>query len=971
MHWVRYRQNHPLVRLYLIPLYLMPFITLLTSNTKAVVISCMLTFGLMYLSTYWTVRSHILQCFKKDRNGLHILYEHTLCKITPEKSNKTTFLTFFYRHTKYILEENLVIKIAPRLDFPLSSFKNGTTHRNYELFPPNSVEIPIPSFWKLFKDQCVTPLFCFQIFSSVLMAFDDYVLQSIFSTCAIVVVEAILVFSRVHTISQFRSLSRKECEVIKLKGGYKGTGEEDGKRTSSVELKPGDFIKITEPTDVPCDLLILRGSCAVNEAMLSGESVPLPKVAIPESNEILDLKKHKSHILFSGTNIEKMEEAVYAVVLRTAFDTEQGILLNKMLNSEDIKYDPEALRFIMVLAALSLLSSIFTFLFSKKTGYPLFIDLIVLFTNSIPFEMPMEMGISVQRAVRHLSSVGVHCLEPFRVTLAGKVDVCCFDKTGTLTESKLMLKRVVCGCEATNSILCYCHGLILVDGVHRGDPLDCAIFEYLLSRDELKDNENGKVLKRFAFTSELKRQCVIVEFGDERMFATKGAPEILVRHLKTIPDNYNDYLKYAASGDRVIALAYKPLSANESINNSQNFYENDLIFAGFLLFGSKLKEHAVEMCRTLHESDHKVLMITGDNLLTAMSVAEQIGIEQVGVEGPNIDALLDDKASDRFFKMRVFARAEPRHKEMIINRYKNTGHHTMMVGDGTNDVGALKAADVGVAMLETPIIIADEEKSRSKQPQNFKEALAGVSEGPAVKPGDASVAAPFTVKSNSLKSIIEIIQQGRSSLVTTIQMYKILALTSIINAFFMSFIDLLGIKLSEYQMFSLGLLSAFAFQAITNGKPLSYISKQRPLTTIFSKYVLFSITGQSIIHIFTFIFMYKLFPLPVIEAKFQPSVMNTIIFIINCTQTIAVFICNYIGRPFRENISENPLMLLSLVGLLAFVVNIIMNVNREINDLLEVVDIKIFSKDVLWLICGNFLLSYIIEIFCFKIFMLK
>lgn len=947
-------------RPYVLVLCAAPVAAAVVGRLQVVALVAALLAGVLYLSTFWTVRSELFQCYRPDPRGAHILHDGELCRIATEQHGSATHRVFYAQRSKFLVTEDSATRIVPRTDFTLLEYTKGTSQRHYALFPHNEIRVPTPSFLRLFKEQCVTPLFCFQIFSSLLMCFDDYVLQSLFSTAMIVFVEAALVFSRVATIAQFRTLENKGCSVEMCEKDDGAVCDmEKPPSTSAVDstlIRPSDILRIAQPMDVPCDLLILRGSCAVNEAMLSGESVPLLKEQVMPSTEAFDFKRHRRHVLFGGTRIEKIDSPVFCVALRTAFDTEQGMLLNTMLASEDIKYDPEALRFILMLSGLSLLSSIFTFFFSKKTGYPLFIDIVVLFTNSIPFELPMEMGVSVQGAVKRLAAKGIHCLEPFRITLAGKVNVCCFDKTGTLTESALAVHRVLSGDSNTSRILQCCHSLVDVDGEQRGDPLD----EALLRHVPVQERVPHSVVKQFQYSSELKRQSVISDFSDgTRLFAMKGAPETVKRFLGTVPADYDEYQKHAAEGDRVIALACKVLDKG-SVSSQQSHYEHGLAFSGFVLLGSKLRDHAVEMCRTLTASDHRVLVITGDNLLTATAIAGQLGIEPRGAEGADIDRILSD---EDFFNIRVFARAEPKHKELIIKKYRRSGFYTMMVGDGTNDVGALKAADVGIAMLEGVCAKSCKNSSGSLN------AILG--EAPPIKPGDASVAAPFTVRSNSLRAVVEIIQQGRSSLVTTIQMYKILALNSVTNAFFLSFIDIIGVKFSEYQMVAAGVLSAMAFQAISSGRPLPSISRQRPLTTIFSRYILGSIAGQSAVHIGAFVAVSRWIPAAVFAEKFKPSVMNTVLFVISCVQTISTFSCNYIGRPFRENISENMLMVLSLFGLLGFVLNVILNVHAELNGILEVVPLGGHICSLLAILCADALLSYAVEKVCFRLFMLK
>lgn len=202
-------------------------------------------------------------------------------------------------------------------------------------------------------------------------------------------------------------------------------------------------------------------------------------------------------------------------------------------------------------------------------------------------------------------------------------------------------------------------------------------------------------------------------------------------------------------------------------------------------------------------------------------------------------------------------------------------------------------------------------------------------------------------------------------------MYKILALNSVTNAFFLSFIDILGVKFSEYQMVSVGILSAMAFSAISHGKALAAISKQRPLTTIFSRYIFGSIAGQSLVHIGTFVAAYRIIPLPEVAVKFVPSIMNTVLFIISCSQTVSAFTCNYIGRPFRENITENKLIILSLGGLVGFVFNTVLGFHEGLNTSLGVLAVGRHAPAVIGMVAVDSLLSYAVERLCFTWFMLQ
>lgn len=944
--------------LYMVFVYVLGALLAIDCAPKPVVILLLFGFGLCFLSTFWNIKILILQCYTESPSGMFILCEDKLSCVTKELGTEVE--SFMCDRQKHVIEDKKIRVLEPSLNYTFSQFREGILVHDYDLYPPNEFKVPSPSFVSLFKEQCVTPLFCFQIFSSLLMCFDDHVMSSLFSTAIMIFVEASMVLSRVTTMKVFRRLEHRTSKIQRIsRGNARGIVNE---MVDSSLLKPGDRIVIDSAIDVPCDLLILDGSCAVNEAMLSGESVPLLKEEAPATDERLSLKDNRKHILFAGTKLEKITTSLTCYVLRTGFCTEQGSLLNKMLKSEDIKYDREALRFILLLTIISLANSICTLRYSSKKGYALFLDVIILFTNSIPFELPMEMGMSIQSAVKNLMAKKIYCLEPFRITLAGKVNVCCFDKTGTLTDSRLEIKKIEYPSACTNKVLSCCHSLIPVGDEMKGDPLDLAIHNYPFEKHSFG------VLKQFPFASELKRQSVVAEMDGKLVFCMKGAPEQIQKYLKSTPEEYDNYKSFAKHGYRIIALAYRDLNINdvklsEDRISDRGYLEREMVFCGFLLLGCSLKEYAVEMCSILKQSGIKVLMITGDNILTAMSVAKQLNISGRAVEGNDIERVLEEKD---FPKYTVFGRADPKHKEMIIKKYQALGHHTMMVGDGTNDVGALKAADVGVAMLETQDALAS--KGPIKYPLQMGAEYMG---SESIKPGDASIAAPFTIKNKSLASVVEIIQQGRSSLVTTIQMYKILALNSITNGFFLMMVDIIGIKFSDAQMISIGVLSSIGFSAITRPKTLPTISRERPLSSIFNMYVFSSIISQSAIQIGSLYMIHKYVPAPKPGTSFEPSVMNTVLFVISSVQTISMFICNYIGRPFRENLFENNVLFLSLLGIVGFIANILFRIHQDLNDMIRVVDISQHVPFVIGISVSIVALCFTCERICLRLFMIK
>ncbi|CAE7326912.1 Atp13a1, partial [Symbiodinium necroappetens] len=128
----------------------------------------------------------------------------------------------------------------------------------------------------------------------------------------------------------------------------------------------------------------------------------------------------------------------------------------------------------------------------------------------------------------------------------------------------------------------------------------------------------------------------------------------------------------------------------------------------------------------------------------------------------------------------VFARVSPQQKEQVVVAL-NTKSHTVMVGDGTNDVGALKHAHVGISLMTTSII--PRMPTRPQAQKSVNEMLADNGQVPLVRLGDASIASPFTYKGDSIKCSIQVLRSGRATLCSVLMMYKIMGLNSILSAF--------------------------------------------------------------------------------------------------------------------------------------------------------------------------------------------
>eukprot|EP01007_Sphenomonas_quadrangularis_P002447 NODE_393_length_1549_cov_85.368000_g286_i0.p1 GENE.NODE_393_length_1549_cov_85.368000_g286_i0~~NODE_393_length_1549_cov_85.368000_g286_i0.p1 ORF type:complete len:483 (+),score=122.29 NODE_393_length_1549_cov_85.368000_g286_i0:26-1450(+) len=381
-------------------------------------------------------------------------------------------------------------------------------------------------------------------------------------------------------------------------------------------------------------------------------------------------------------------------------------------------------------------------------------------------------------------------------------------------------------------------------------------------------------------------------------------------------------------------------------------------------------------------------------------------------------------------RIAVFARSSPDVKEAVVNTLKASGRTVLMCGDGTNDVGALKQSHVGIALLPSskdpraatpgaPIGAArkpdpkpaapspspatsarpaatrvapplDSRKQAELERRQRAEAMAkqwaekfgGTSDdntlAPAVKLGDASIAAPFTARTSSVGCTRHIIRMGRCTLVTTLQMYKILALNSLVSAYSFSVLTFAGVKYSDFQMMASGIVITFCFLFITRSQPMDKLAAERPPTRVFSPYIMLSIFSQFAIHLYCLMTCVSMVneaepcttePDP--EADFHPNLQNTIVFLVATMQEVVTFANNYRGAPWMTGLFENGPMVKALGFLFVMVSLSALEVIPEFNQWLEFVPLSplgSFKWRFLGVLYGNVLAVVLVERFLVYIF---
>ncbi|KAK9476298.1 hypothetical protein V1514DRAFT_337262 [Lipomyces japonicus] len=766
---------------------------------------------LLWLMTHWSVNLNAVFTTKKASDPTKATLirvipvtnsgQPAIVKINHIKTKHHEEISFLFQKRRFIFDPSTKTFKPPV--YPIDSevkikeFQNSTGVDNFEVvsqrYGPNKFDIPVPTFTELFYEHAVAPFFVFQVFCVALWLMDELWYYSLFTLFMLVSFESTVVYQRQRTMTEFRGMGIQPYNIWVYRNN-------EWIEVKTDTLVPGDLVSIVRTKDdsgLPCDLILVNGGAIVNEAMLSGESTPLLKESIflRPGDDLLDLPGlDKNSVLNGGTKVLQVTVAkdstipsapdggALAVATKTGFETSQGSLVRTMIFSTERvgAGNAEALFFILFLLIFAIAASWFVWTEGVKVDRKrskLLLDCIIIITSVVPPELPMELSLAVNSALGALGKFAIFCTEPFRIPFAGRVDVCCFDKTGTLTSEDLVVEGVAGQLTDTRDlldvkqvnlntalVLATAHALVRLDeGEIVGDPMEKATLKALGwsigKNDSLQSgNKTGshtkvRILRRFQFSSALKRSSSISATGNKIFVSAKGAPETVRKYLKEIPDSYEETYKFfTRRGSRVLALAYKYLADDLSQNKINHLdreeVESDLKFAGFLVFNCPLKPDAISTIKMLNESSHRVVMITGDNPLTAVHVANEVQIvsrevlildaPEEGTHGGDHDLVWRNVDESKIIQVDptkpipteifkqydicvtgyalakyvdyehvwelikntwVWARVSPSQKEYILTQLKEGGYTTLMCGDGTNDVGALKQAHVGVALL--------------------------------------------------------------------------------------------------------------------------------------------------------------------------------------------------------------------------------------------------------------------------------
>uniref|UniRef100_A0A2K5ZDE6 ATPase family homolog up-regulated in senescence cells 1 n=1 Tax=Mandrillus leucophaeus TaxID=9568 RepID=A0A2K5ZDE6_MANLE len=867
------------------------------------------------------------------------------------------------------------------------------------LYGVNEIAVKVPSVFKLLIKEVLNPFYIFQLFSVILWSTDEYYYYAL----------AIVVMSIVSIVSSLYSIRKQYVMLHDMVATHSTV------RVSVCRVNEGNPKDSGKPLNELVKAIVVRTGFSTSKGQLV-RSILYPKPT--------DFKLYRDAYLFLLCLVAVAGVGfIYTIINSILNEVEVGVIIIESLDIITITVPP-------ALPAAMTAGIVYAQRRLKKIG---------IFCIS-----PQRINICGQLNLVCFDKTGTLTEDGLDLWGIQRVENARFLSPEENVCNEMLVKSQFVACLAT------CHSLTKIEGVLSGDPLDLKMFEaigwileeateeetalhnrimptvvrppkQLLPESTPAGNQEMElfelpvseeclligIVRQFPFSSALQRMSVVARvLGDKKMDAyMKGAPEVIASLCKpeTVPVDFQNVLEdFTKQGFRVIALAHRKLESKLTWHKVQNIsrdaIENNMDFMGLIIMQNKLKQETPAVLEDLHKANIRTVMVTGDNMLTAVSVARDCGmilpqdkviiaealppkdgkvakinwhyadsLTQCGhpsaiaseaipvklvhdsledlqmtryhfaMNGKSFSVILEhfqDLVPKLMLHGTVFARMAPDQKTQLIEALQNVDYFVGMCGDGANDCGALKRAHGGISLSEL----------------------------------EASVASPFTSKTPSISCVPNLIREGRAALITSFCVFKFMALYSIIQYFSVTLLYSILSNLGDFQFLfiDLAIILVVVFTMSLNPAWKELVA-QRPPSGLISGALLFSVLSQIIICIgFQSLGFFWVKQQPWYEVWHPKSdacnatgsllwnsshldneteldehniqnYENTTVFFISSFQYLIVAIAFSKGKPFRQPCYKNYFFVFSVIFLYVFILFIMLYPVASVDQVLQIV----------------------------------
>ena len=635
----------------------------------------------------------------------------------------------------------------------------------------------------LFLAQFRSPLIFMLLAASVVSAVTGHLVD------AGVILAVVILNAIVGVVQEWRA--ERALEALRQLGAPRALVLRGGRVEGipALEVVPGDVLVLEGGERVAADARVLESlELTVDESALTGESTTVAKTPgnLPPR---LPLAERTNMVWMSSPVVAGKG---YAVVVETGMRTVMGEIAAEVRAAERAETPLQrrlaSLATLLGFGALGLSAVIF--FLGLLRGYEvveMLLFAVAAAVSAIPEGLPAVISVVLALGVQRMARRNAILRRLPAVETLGSTTVICSDKTGTITRNEMTVTRLyaggalydvtgegfvpegeirkdgqplapemlerhaalrallVAGCVVNDTLLEYEQDRWQI----RGDPTEAALLVAAYKAGIKPEEERERLVRldEIPFSSRTKYMATLnaPENGDETTLFVKGAPEqILAFATKILREGREEPLteedrrrlleindKLAGQALRVLGAAYRVLPHGQQKTDREQA-EHDLIFLGLWGMIDPPRPEAIRAIAAAEGAGIRVMMITGDNAVTAAAIARQAGIAAHGeetVSGPELEEMTDDELQRRVGHIGVFARVAPVHKLRIINALRANGQTTAMTGDGVNDAPALKSADIGVAMGITGTEVAKEAADMVLADDNFATIVRAVEEG--------------------------------------------------------------------------------------------------------------------------------------------------------------------------------------------------------------------------------------------------
>ena len=525
----------------------------------------------------------------------------------------------------------------------------------------------------------------------------------------------------------------------------------------SADLVPGDVVLLEAGDAVPADGRLLESaSLKIEEAALTGESVPVNKTAEPIAAEGDVPLGDRKNMCYMGSTVVYGRGS--AVITATGMDTEMGKIAGVLARTEqeETPLQRKLTQLGKTLSYLVLAICVFIFVFdllvegdySLEAILKTFMVAVSLAVAAIPEGLATVVTVVLSIGVTNMSKRGAVIRRLTAVETLGCTQVICSDKTGTLTQNKMTVVDHTGPQRLLATAMALCSDAAWTEEGAQGEPTEAALVNFAAEaglKKPLLEEQQPRVAEA-PFDSSRKMMSTVHQIDGGFIQYTKGAPDEVLRlctcyiesgEMRPMTEEKRRaiLLENKAMADRalrVLAAAQRSWGDKLPEDISPETLEQDLCFIGLAGMIDPVRPEVKDAIHQCRKAGIRPVMITGDHKDTAVAIAKELDIldsADQAITGSALNDLTDEELAEAVPKYSVYARVQPEHKVRIVSAWKKRGAITAMTGDGVNDAPSIKTADIGVGMGITGTDVTKNVADMVLSDDNFATIVGAVGEG--------------------------------------------------------------------------------------------------------------------------------------------------------------------------------------------------------------------------------------------------